>query len=81
MVRYAVGETEGKRCDAHFAGPTQTNGRDTEWRQFWVGECWRWYSLWPPWPLGRRRSEATSSQGNTPLATVRLHVDGMVCYG
>jgi hypothetical protein len=30
---------------------------------------------------GPQRSEATSSQGNTPLATVRLHVDGMVCYG
>jgi hypothetical protein len=30
---------------------------------------------------GVQRVEAPVSQGNAPLATVRLHVDGMVCYG
>jgi hypothetical protein len=28
-----------------------------------------------------QRAETAPSQGNTPLATVRLHVEGMVCYG
>ncbi len=28
-----------------------------------------------------QRAEAAASQGNTPLATVRLRVEGMVCYG
>jgi hypothetical protein len=28
-----------------------------------------------------QRAEAPPSQGNTPLATVRLHVEGIVCYG
>ena len=28
-----------------------------------------------------QQTEAPPSQGNTPLATVRLHVEGMVCYG
>lgn len=28
-----------------------------------------------------QRSEASPSQGNVPLATVHLRVEGMVCYG
>lgn len=28
-----------------------------------------------------QRSAASQSQGSTSLATVLLHVDGMVCYG
>lgn len=30
---------------------------------------------------GSQRSEAPLSQGTGPLATVRLTVEGMVCYG
>ncbi len=28
-----------------------------------------------------QRSEAPRPQGSTPLATIRLNVEGMVCYG
>ena len=30
---------------------------------------------------GQKRSEAPPSQVSAPLATVRLSVEGMVCYG
>jgi hypothetical protein len=38
--------------------------------------------LWDQLRMGQRpqRAEASPSQANTPLATVRLAVEGMVCY-
>ena len=39
--------------------------------------------LWDQLLIGQRppRAEASSSQADAPLATVRLAVEGMVCYG
>jgi hypothetical protein len=38
---------------------------------------------WDQLLIGQRsqRAEASSSQAHAPLATVRLAVEGMVCYG
>jgi hypothetical protein len=40
-------------------------------------------SLWDQLRMGQglQRVEAAPSQANAPLATVRLAVEGMVCYG
>jgi hypothetical protein len=39
--------------------------------------------LWDQLRIGQspQRAEASPSQANAPLATVRLAVEGMVCYG
>jgi hypothetical protein len=39
--------------------------------------------LWDQLRMGQgpQRAEAAPSQANAPLATVRLAVEGMVCYG